>query len=217
MNPENRDKLDPKNIRKRVIRHQVVVDSPSQVEVQTSGNADNSVVYTLDSNVENNPVITPNFNPDSNPDPISGQPGAHPLGTGVGAAGVGSVATVGGSVVAGPIGAMVGAVVGSVVGGLAGKVTAEQIDPSFEETYWREHYTSRTYVEKGATYEEYQQAYRVGYEGFDRYGNTGRNYSDVEPDLRRDYEASMQGSLTWEKAKHAVQDAWNRSADSVKQ
>lgn len=209
MNPENRDKPVPSNIKKRVIRHQVVVDSPSQVEVQTNGNADNNVVYSI----ENDPDV----NPDSNPDPISGQPGAHPMGTGVGAAGAGSVATVVGGVIAGPIGAVVGAVVGSVVGGLAGKVTAEQINPSFEETHWREHYSSRPYVEKGATYEEYQQAYRIGYEGFDRYGNTGRNYSDVEPDLRRDYEANTQGSLTWEKAKHAVQDAWNRSADSVKQ
>ncbi len=213
MNSENRNKP---NIRKRVIRHQEVVDSPSQVEVQANGNADNNVVYNLDS-VDNNPNINPEINPDSNPDPISGQPGAHPMGTGVGAAGVGSVATVVGSVVAGPIGAVVGAVVGSVVGGLAGKVTAEQINPSFEESHWRENYSSRPYVEKGATYEEYQQAYRVGYEGFDRYGNTGRNYSDVEPDLRREYEATIEGSLTWEKAKPAVQDAWNRAADSVKQ
>ena len=155
-----------------------------------------------------NAIIT-----DSKADEKSG----HPVGVGVGAVGAGAAAGAAGGVIAGPVGAVVGAVAGAVVGGLAGKVTAEQIDPSFEETYWREHYTSRTYVEKGATYEEYQQAYRVGYEGFDRYGNTGRNYSDVEPDLRRDYEASMQGSLTWEKAKHAVQDAWNRSADSVKQ
>jgi hypothetical protein len=206
MNPQNHDKP---NIRKRVVRHQEVVDSPSQIEVQANGNADNDIVYDLDSNVENNP--------DSNPDPISGQPGAHPMGTGVGAAGVGSVATVVGSVVAGPIGAVVGAVVGSVVGGLAGKATAEQMNPSFEENHWREHYTSRPYVEKSATYEEYQQAYRVGYEGFDRYGNKGRNYSDIEPDLRRDYEANMQGGLTWEKAKPAVQDAWNRAAECVKQ
>jgi len=212
MNSENRDRPVPKNVRKRVGSPQQAVDSPSQVEVQANGNADNNVAYNRDSNLENDPDI----NPDSNPDPISGQPGAHPLGTGVGAAGVGSVATVVGSAVAGPIGAVVGAVVGSVVGGLAGKATAERIDPSFEESHWREHYSSRPYVEKDATYEEYQQAYRVGYEGFDRYGNTGRNYSDVEPDLRREYEASRQGGLIWEKAKHAVQDAWNRAADSVK-
>lgn len=56
---------------------------------------------------------------DANRDPISGEPGSHPLGTGVGAAGAGTVGTVIGGVVGGPIGAVVGAVVGSVVGGLS--------------------------------------------------------------------------------------------------
>jgi outer membrane lipoprotein SlyB len=67
---------------------------------------------------------------DANRDPISGQPGAHPVGTGIGAAGVGSAATAVGAVVGGPVGAAVGAVVGSVVGGLVGKGTAEKIDPT---------------------------------------------------------------------------------------
>lgn len=70
---------------------------------------------------------------DTNPDPITGQAGAHPLGTGVGAAGVGTAATVVGAAVAGPIGAVVGAVVGSVAGGLAGKSTAESVNPSSED------------------------------------------------------------------------------------
>jgi hypothetical protein len=70
---------------------------------------------------------------DTNPDPITGQPGAHPLGTGVGAAGVGSVATVVGAAVGGPVGAVVGAVVGSVAGGLVGKGTAESLNPSSED------------------------------------------------------------------------------------
>lgn len=153
---------------------------------------------------------------DANRDPISGEPGAHPLGTGVGAAGGGGIATVIGGVVGGPVGAVVGAVVGSVVGGLAGKSTAEQINPTFEDNHWRENYTSRSYVEKGAAYEDYQPAYRTGYEGYDRYGQTGREYSDIEMDLKRDYEANESGNLSWDKAKHAVKDAWDRASTSVK-
>lgn len=153
---------------------------------------------------------------DANRDPISGEPGAHPLGTGVGAAGAGGVATVIGGVVGGPVGAVVGAVVGSVIGGLAGKGTAEQINPTFEDNHWRENYTSRSYVEKGAAYEDYQPAYRTGYEGYDRYGQTGRQYNDIEMDLKRDYEANQTGNLTWDKAKHAVKDAWERASSSVK-
>jgi len=153
---------------------------------------------------------------DANRDPISGEPGAHPLGTGVGAAGAGTVGTVLGGIVGGPVGAVVGAVVGSVVGGLAGKGTAEQINPTFEDNHWRENYVSRPYVQSGTPYEDYQSAYRTGYEGYDRYGHTGRDYSDIELDLQRDYEAHHSGELTWDKAQHAVKDAWERAAASVR-
>ncbi len=190
----------------------------------SSKNRTNKTVRNLENTNSTTQVSTNVYNQDmdsttdqneANLDPISGQPGAHPVGTGVGAAGIGSVATVVGSVVGGPIGAVVGAVVGSVVGGLAGKSTAEKINPTSEDNHWRENYSSRPYVEPGATYEEYQHAYRVGYEGYDRYGDTGRNYSDVEPDLQSYYETTnQQGKLTWEKAKYAVRDAWDKAAAS---
>jgi len=153
--------------------------------------------------------------PDSNRDPITGELGAHPLGTGVGAAGIGAVATVVGSAVAGPAGAMVGAVVGSVLGGLAGKSTAEKINRTLEDNHWRENYHSRPYVEEGTTYEDYQLAYRTGYEGFDRYGFTGRDYSDIEIDLQREYEANGNGVLRWGTAQPAVKDAFERAALSA--
>ncbi|AFY75477.1 hypothetical protein Syn7502_03654 (plasmid) [Synechococcus sp. PCC 7502] len=163
----------------------------------------------------NNEKISSTNQTDSNPDPITGESGAHPLGTGVGAAGAGATATVIGGVVGGPIGAVVGAVVGSVVGGLAGKSTAEQINPTVEDTHWRASYSSRPYVEKGAVYEDYQPAYRIGYEGYARYGKSGQSFHDVESDLHRDYDANKTGSLSWEQAKHAVKDAWDRAATSV--
>ena len=72
---------------------------------------------------------------DSNPDPLTGQPGAHPVGTGVGAAMAGAAAGAAGGLVGGPIGAAVGAVVGGVAGGLAGKGVAESIDPTVEDRY----------------------------------------------------------------------------------
>lgn len=153
---------------------------------------------------------------DANRDPISGEPGAHPVGTGVGAAGAGTIGTMIGGAVGGPVGAVVGAVIGSVVGGLAGKDTAEQINPTFEDNHWRDNYTSRPYVEQGTSYEDYQPAYRTGYEGYDRYGHSGRDYSQVETDLKRDYEANQTGNLTWEQARHAVKDAWDRASTSLR-
>lgn len=148
---------------------------------------------------------------DANPDPITGQPGAHPVGTGVGAAGAGAVGAVVGGIVGGPIGAAVGTVIGAVAGGLAGKSAAEQVNPTVEEEYWRSNYASRPYVESNQSYEDYQPGYRTGYEGYRRYGNAGRTYDEVEPDLRSEYETQHGGAgLTWEKAKHATKDAWER-------
>jgi hypothetical protein len=151
---------------------------------------------------------------DANRDPLSGQPGSHPVGTGIGAAGVGTAATVVGGVVGGPVGAVVGAVVGSVVGGLAGKSTAESMDPTQEDNHWRENYRSRPYVEKGRTYEDYQPAYRTGFEGYAQYGSSNKSYSESELDLQRDYEANASRTLTWDQARHATKDAWERSAQS---
>ena len=63
-------------------------------------------------------------------DPLSGAPGAHPVGVGVGAAAGGMAAGAAVGTVDGPVGTIVGAAVGAVVGGRAGKGIAESIDPT---------------------------------------------------------------------------------------
>ena len=127
-------------------------------------------------------------NTDANRDPISGAPGAHPVGTGVGAAAGGMAAGALAGTVAGPAGTLVGAVVGAVAGGLAGKGVAEAIDPTAEEAYWREHYSSRPYVPKDASFDDYGPAYRYGADSYGR--SNGRSFDQLEPDLKRDWERS---------------------------
>lgn len=145
---------------------------------------------------------------DANRDPLTGTPGAHPVGTGVGATG-GAMAGAAIGAVGGPVGAAIGLVAGAVVGGLAGKGIAENIDPTVEDGYWKNNYSKRSYAEKNVSFDNYQPAYRTGYEGYTRY--PGRKYEEVESDLQRDYEKSKgRSSLTWEKAKHATRDAWQR-------
>src|SRR5438270_13023208 len=100
----------------------------------------------------------------ANRDPITGEPGAHPVGTGIGAVAGGAAAGAAGGAMAGPVGAAVGAVVGGVAGGLAGKGVAESIDPSAEDAYWRENYASRPYHDQTTSYDEYRPAYRYGWE-----------------------------------------------------
>ena len=74
---------------------------------------------------------------DLNRDPITGTPGAHPLGTGAGAA-TGSVAGgVAGLAVGGPVGGVIGAAIGALAGGLAGKSAAESVNPTAEELFWK--------------------------------------------------------------------------------
>src|ERR1700712_2744344 len=82
----------------------------------------------------------------ANKDPLSGTPGAHPVGVGVGAAAGGMAAGAAIGTVAGPLGTAVGAAVGAIVGGLRGKGGAESIDPTAEESYWRENYAGRDYA-----------------------------------------------------------------------
>ncbi|MEG4023130.1 MULTISPECIES: hypothetical protein [unclassified Microcoleus] len=154
--------------------------------------------------------------PDANLDPLSGETGAHPVGTGIGAASAGAAGAAIGGAIGGPVGAVVGAVVGAFSGGLAGKGVAEAIDPTVEDAYWQSNYTSRPYADTSATYEDYQPAYRTGYEGYSRYGATGKQFHEIEPDLQRDYETNRgKSNVTWDKAKHATRDAWDRVERAV--
>jgi hypothetical protein len=106
----------------------------------------------------------------------------------------------------GPVGAAVGAAVGAVAGAVIGRRKA---DPAVEDTYWRDNYSSRPYVQSGSTYDDYGPAYRHGVEGYNRYPD--RSYDDVEADLGRDWDTARGGSsLEWERAKHATRDAWHR-------
>ena len=99
---------------------------------------------TLETEADRNAAVAP----DANRDPISGAPGSHPIGVGVGAAGGGAAGAAAGAAIgaaagaistgpAAPIGAVVGTVVGAIAGGLAGKGDAEAGNPTTEGAFWR--------------------------------------------------------------------------------
>lgn len=145
---------------------------------------------------------------DANRDPITGEPGAHPIGTGAGAAaGATAGATVG--AIGGPVGAVVGGAIGAVAGGLAGKGAAEKVNPTVEDGYWRENYASRPYVRADQGYEYYQPAYKYGWESRSQYA--GKKYDEVETDLERGWDkAKGTSKMAWNDAKAAVRDAYHR-------
>jgi len=144
------------------------------------------------------------------------KPGSAMTGAAVGgvvggvAGGAAAGAAVGG--MTGPVGAAVGAAVGAVAGAVANKLRT--VDPVVEDTYWRDNYANRPYVESGRTFDDYGPAYRYGADTFARY--PGRAFDDVETDLSRDWgTARGRSSLEWEHAKHATRDAWNRLSDKI--
>jgi hypothetical protein len=144
-----------------------------------------------------------------NRDPISGAPGTHPVGTGLGAAAGGLAAGAAAGTVAGPVGTVIGAAVGAVVGGLAGKGVAESVDPTVEDAYWRQNYVRRPYIRAGSTYDDYGPAY--GYAASSNSLHAGKSFDQVEGTLGRDWErAKGSSTLSWENAKAATRDAWDR-------
>jgi hypothetical protein len=175
------------------------------------------------SNPTNDPRAT-----DSNPDPLTGAPGAHPIGVGAGAAGGAATGAAIGTAVAGPVGTVVGGAIGAVAGGLAGKGVAEAVNPTAEDTYWRENHANQPFA-KDRPYDDYAPAYRTGYTGY----APGTRFEDAEPKLRQDYEsvASAAGrtadkagdatshaahkvahgtQVAWDDAKHAARAAWHK-------
>src|SRR3954447_16172192 len=83
-----------------------------------------------------------------NRDPLTGEPGSHPVGTSVGTAGGGVAGAAIGAAVGGPVGAAIGAVVGGVAGAYSGHGVAEVMNPTFEEQYWREHHASQSWADE---------------------------------------------------------------------
>jgi hypothetical protein len=142
-------------------------------------------------------------------DPITGAPGAHPLGTGAGAASGGIAGAVAGAAVGGPPGALIGGAVGAVAGALIGKSAAESVNPTTEEQFWKTVYVEEPYYEEGKAFEYYAPAYRIGWEGRARF--PGRQFDEVEAELRKDYDRFIsEGAPDWETGRQAARSAWNR-------
>ena len=145
---------------------------------------------------------------DLNLDPISKEPGAHPVGTGLGAIAGGAATGAAVGTVAGPVGTLVGVVAGAVAGGLGGKAVAEGVNPTAEDAYWRDNYNRESYYESGRTYDDYAPAYRLALHGRTAYGGS---FDQTENRLAADWDAQKERStLSWDQARHASRAAWDR-------
>lgn len=140
--------------------------------------------------------------PDRNPDPITGAPGSHPAGVGIGGASGGATGAAIG-MIGGPIGAVIGAIAGTVVGGYVGKGIGEKVDPTEDDTYWREQHKSRPYYKETHDYDnDLAPAYR--------YGSTIGLHADSDHD-RPATTGSTTGSTT-----SGIGDTLRNAKDKVK-
>lgn len=150
---------------------------------------------------------------DQNRDPITGAPGSHPVGVGLGGAAGGLAAGALAGTTFGPIGTLVGAVAGVVIGAAAGKSVAERIDPTVETEYWRGEYQQRPYyrADRGYDYDrDYLTAYGFGLQA--REAEPGRRWEEVEGALSDAWPSNRGPSrLEWEDARPAARDAWDRA------
>lgn len=153
--------------------------------------------------------MTNEYTKDQNRDPITGAPGAHPVGTGLGAGGGGAAGAAVGAAVGGPVGMVVGAAAGAIAGGLAGKGVAEMIDPTAEDAYWRDNFSSRPYADASSNYDDFGPAYKYGWES--RATHADRSFDEAENDLKAGWnDVKGTSRLGWDRAKDAVKDSWHK-------
>ena len=146
-----------------------------------------------------------------NADPITNAPGSHPIETGVGAAAVGAASGIAAGAVTGPVGAAIGAAVGAIAGGYAGKGVGELIDPTTDDSWLRDNFQSRPYVQKGDTFERYQPAYRYGAEAECRYGTD--DFDMIEEELESNWQTcNNEPAMPWKRVRDAVKDSYERTA-----
>jgi hypothetical protein len=89
----------------------------------------------------------------------------------------------------------------------------DKITPDSDDDYYRSHWNS-SYASSGDTYNDYEPAYRYGTQMRSDARYQGRNWDDVESDLRSDWDSrySTGGVSTWEKMKAAVRRGWDKVA-----
>lgn len=149
-------------------------------------------------------------NRDMNRDPITGTPGSHPVGVGVGGVGGAAAGAAVGSIF-GPIGTLIGGAVGAIAGAGTGKAVAERLDPTGEQEYWQAEYANRPYYQSRYAFEDYAPAYEYG----DRLRAEGGNRTwdeRMDAEAREGWDAiRAKSALAWEDAREAVRDAFDRT------
>ena len=82
-----------------------------------------------------------------------------------------------------------------------------------QRDYFRTHHAET--VGEPAGYEEYEPAYRYGWDVGSGGRYRARSWNDVEPELRSDWERRYPEGGAWDRFKAAVRRGWERTSDTV--
>jgi len=86
------------------------------------------------------------------------------------------------------------------------RTSFEDYDSDFRSDF------NTNYASSGAKYDDYEPAYRYGHSLRSDQRYSGRQWDDIESDVRTDWERRNPGSA-WERAKASVRHAWERVKD----
>ena len=50
------------------------------------------------------------------------------------------------------------------------------INPTVEATYWRDNYATQPWVERNYKYDDYEPAFRTGWEGYSKHASSGKTF-----------------------------------------
>lgn len=82
-----------------------------------------------------------------------------------------------------------------------------------EAAYWREQHPKQPYA-KNYPYEQFEHAYRTGYNSFFKYPE--KDFTGVEDSVALDYErAKPDSALPWDTVRPAVNAVWDRMAGII--
>lgn len=85
--------------------------------------------------------------------------------------------------------------------------------PQKEADYWRDQHSKQSYA-KNYSYDEFEHAYRTGYDTFFRY--PGKSFDEVEESVASEYEQARPASaLPWDIARPAVNAVWEKMAGVI--
>ncbi len=144
-----------------------------------------------------------------NRDPITGDAGSHPIGTGIGTTG-GAVAGAAIGSITGPVGTALGGIVGAIVGAAAGHAVGEAVNPTGEESHWRDAYRKEPFFNDSLSFDDYAPAFRAGYMYRSAYPE--RPWDVAEAELKSVWEHTSDASrLSWTVAREAMLAAWRHA------